>query len=67
MNKTYYYLHTNGQLIEKNAYVVDSLGPDEYFEGGFVVKWWVVNTKEEFERVEEEADKLRKEIYGQYN
>ena len=39
----YYYLHVNGDLIVKNGIVVDDMGPDQYFEGDFVVKWWGVD------------------------
>lgn len=40
----YYYLHTNGNLIYKNAYVVDS-DPD-YFDSPFVKKWWRFDSTE---------------------
>lgn len=36
----YYYQHSNGKLIHKPAFTVDSLGASNYFEGDFVVKWW---------------------------
>ena len=36
--RSYYYLNTNGDLIYKNAVVVQY--PHEYFEGPFVKKWW---------------------------
>ncbi len=40
--KGYYYLHTNGDLIYKNAYVVDS--DPEYFTSPFVRKFWCIRT-----------------------
>jgi len=39
----YYYLHENGELIEKPTGVVDSMGPFDYFDSPFVVRRWLVN------------------------
>jgi hypothetical protein len=41
----YKYLHSNGKIIDKVDYVVDSLlaGPYSYFEGPFVLAWWHIN------------------------
>ena len=42
--KWYYYLHTNGDLIGKNPYVVDSdVG---YFDSDFVKKVWKIDTED---------------------
>lgn len=39
----YYYEHTNGTIIEKPDYVVDTWGPaEEYFNSPYCVKWWHV-------------------------
>ena len=43
--KQYYYLHTNGELIYKNAYSVDSLGAFDYFDSDFVQKYWIIDTE----------------------
>ena len=47
--RKYYYLHKNGELIEKSAFVVESEGVQSYFNSPFVVKHWCVSTKEDFE------------------
>jgi hypothetical protein len=44
----YYYLHTNGQIILKSFYVVDCVGPSEYFDSPFVVTWGKAKTQEEY-------------------
>jgi hypothetical protein len=36
-----YYLHANGDLIWK-LYLAFADDPSEYFEGGFVVKYWII-------------------------
>ena len=37
----YYYRHINGTVIQKPDFVVDSAGgPEIYFEGPFVERWW---------------------------
>jgi hypothetical protein len=43
----YIYLHTNGELIYKNAFCVDSMGAWDYFDSDFVVKWWFVENEEQ--------------------
>lgn len=47
MKRKYFYLHTNGELIEKNAFVVESEGVQSYFNSPFVVKYWIVTTEED--------------------
>ena len=44
----YYYEHVNGEIIWKNAYVVDMCpgGPSEYFEGPFVKRLWKVDDEQ---------------------
>lgn len=54
----YYYLHINGQLIYKNAFSVDSIGASEYFEGGFVKKYWKLKTREDVDIMLSEAIEL---------
>jgi len=56
----YVYLHTNGELITKNPWVVDSMGASEYFDSSFVVKYWLVKNDEELEGVKKQAVKLIK-------
>lgn len=64
----YAYLHTNGNIIEKNKIVVDSKpgGPIDYFDSDFVVKWWKIKpeeSKEEFRiRIHKEAEQLKDRI-----
>ena len=40
----YYYLHTNGDLIGKNPYVVDS--DPSYFDSDFVKRTWKIDTED---------------------
>ena len=38
---TYFYEHINGEIISKPDIVVDmDGGPNSYFEGPFVKRWW---------------------------
>jgi len=53
----YIYLHTNGSLITKVDFVVDSLGPSDYFESDFVEEWWHFKTKEDFKALIPEFDR----------
>lgn len=40
----YFYLHSEGHIIEKPDIVVDrGGGPQEYFAGPFVGEWWHEN------------------------
>lgn len=36
------YLHSNGELIWKPPTVFINTTPDEYFEGDFVIKYWMI-------------------------
>lgn len=58
--RTYYYLHSNGELIRKPAIVVESAGVIDYFNSPFVRKWWVATTDRDIKQIEAEADILRK-------
>lgn len=60
MKRTYFYLHTNGDLIEKNAHVVESVGVNDYFNSPFVRKYWVATTEKDVKQIEKQADILRK-------
>jgi len=42
--KHYYYLHTDGNLIHKNASVVDA--DASYFDSAFVRKVWMIDTED---------------------
>ena len=42
--KHYYYLHINGDLIHKNALVVDS--DSNYFDSEFVKRAWMIDTED---------------------
>lgn len=57
--KAYYYLHTNKSIIRKPVFVVDSLGAEEYFSGGFVVKYWLITNDREYEAMMKEAKELK--------
>ena len=57
--ETYYvYLHVNGDVIGKSAYVVESDGAENYFEGDLVVKYWDINTPKDFTKMAIESMKL---------
>ncbi len=60
MKRTYFYLHTNGELIEKPAIVVESEGVQSYFSSPFVRKYWVATTEEDLTRIKKEAEVLKK-------
>ena len=45
VEKWYYYLHENGDLISKSPAAVDSLGPYEYFDSPFVRLWWCITDR----------------------
>lgn len=56
----YYYLHVNGEVIYKPNVVVDmGGGPEMYFEGPFVQKWWKITDLDDLDRM---VDDLRE--YG---
>lgn len=57
--RKYFYLHTNGELIEKNAFVVESEGVQSYFTSPYVVKYWVASTEEDVESIKKNADEIR--------
>lgn len=59
--KGYYYLHTNGELIFKVAYVVDNLGATDYFDSPFVRRYWRISTEEQYNQMMQEVEKLKKE------
>lgn len=40
---SYVYLHENGSLIFKRDIVVDSIGPEEYFDSPFVLEYWKID------------------------
>lgn len=58
--KAYYYLHTSGSVIRKTTFVVDSLGAEEYFSGGFVVEYWLITNNKEYEEMMEEVKQMGK-------
>ena len=39
----YKYRHTNGTVLAKSVYVVESFpgGPEKYFESPYVQEWWL--------------------------
>ena len=36
----YFYEHKNGHIIIKPDATVDSVGPHNYFDSPFVMRWW---------------------------
>lgn len=59
MKRKYFYLHTNGALIEKNAFVVESEGVQSYFNSPFVVKYWVATTEEDIESIKKNVEEIK--------
>jgi len=56
----YYYEHTNGTIIEKPDYVVDTWGPpEEYFNSSKCVRWWY-----EGEATKETVKKFKRGVPG---
>jgi len=53
----YIYLHTNGSLIQKVKFVVDS--DPSYFDSPFVVNHWLVSSDEDVAKVKEEQEKYK--------
>lgn len=59
ITRKYFYLHTNGKLIEKSCSVVESAGVQDYFNSPFVIKYWVATTDRDVEAIEKNADEIR--------
>lgn len=60
-NYCYYYLHTNGTLISKPVFTVETYTtPEEYFDSDFVVKYWKIDldNKTQIELMLKEVKKL---------
>jgi hypothetical protein len=58
----YYYLHRNGGMVFKPKVVMTNIEKSEYFDSPFVVKFWYIETEEEYEKMMEEVNKLKKGI-----
>lgn len=56
MREWYYYLHTNGSLIGKNPWVVDS--DPQYFDSPFVSRVWHITNQADFDNMIIEARNL---------
>lgn len=55
----YYYLHENSQIIWRPYSVVDAAGgPEKYFFGPYVVRWWKVDNKNEWRKMVVEAKEV---------
>lgn len=52
----YYYLHVNGRIIWKPKIVVET--DETYFDSPLVVKYWEVNTEQEYQNMVVEAKKM---------
>ena len=59
MKRKYYYLHTNGELIQKPAFVVEMEGVQSYFNSPFVVKYWVASTPEDEQEIIKNAEEIK--------
>lgn len=54
----YVYVHTNGTVHAKPAFVVDSIGKLDYFNSPYVVCWWHFFGKQNYELKKEEIKKV---------
>jgi len=59
MKRKYFYLYTNGELIEKNAFVVESEGVQSYFNSPFVVKYWVASIEEDEASIRKNVEEIK--------
>lgn len=60
----YYYLHSGGGMVCKPKSVMTNTTASEYFDSPFVVKYWIIETKEEYEKMMEEASRLKRGLEG---
>jgi len=60
----YYYLHSGGGMVWKPIAVMTNTTASEYFDSPFVVKYWLIKTEEEYEKMMEEVDQLKKGLGG---
>jgi hypothetical protein len=51
MKPGYYYLHTNGTIIWESFETVDWIGPFAYFNRPFVVRWGMVESQEDYDKL----------------
>ena len=56
----YYYLHSGGGIVFKPKVVMANMEVSDYFDSPFVVKYWTIETKEEYEKMMEEINRLKK-------
>ena len=59
MERKYFYLHKNGELIEKNAFVVESEGVQSYFNSPMVIKYWVASTPEDIIAIKKNVEDIK--------
>ena len=62
MGRKYFYLHRNGKLIEKDAYVVEKEGVQSYFDSPNVIKYWTCSTEEDIEFMNNNVKEIRLRI-----
>lgn len=60
----YYYLHKNGGMVFKPKIVMLNDSVSEYFNSPFVVKYWTIETEEEYEKMMEEVEDLKHGLGG---
>lgn len=60
----YYYLHSGGGIVFKPNAVITNIEASEYFDSPFVVKYWIIETKEKYEKMMEEASLLKRGLGG---
>ncbi len=56
----YYYLHSSEGMVFKPKAVMTNIEKSEYFDSPFVVKFWYIETKEEYEKMMKEVSKLKR-------
>jgi hypothetical protein len=60
----YAYLHKNGKIIFKTAFVVESdpEGPEGYFASDFVLMWWKISSKTDYRLMLQELNKWYSDV-----
>jgi hypothetical protein len=58
----YYYLHSSGGIVFKPKAVMTNIEESEYFDSPFVVKYWIIESKEEHEKMMEEINRIKRGI-----
>jgi len=56
----YYYLHSGGGIVYKPKSVMTNIEASEYFDSPFVVKYWCIETEEDYKIMMEEISQIKR-------